>query len=83
VTFRADPPILRKYESADVRCIKKARLSKHFGVARVIDCEGVRATLEAFARSAAQLRKRGPVERQVRPRPEPRHLEELEPEICM
>ena len=55
VTFRADPPILHKFESADMGCIKKACRSKNFRLARVIGCEGIGATLEVFARSAAQL----------------------------
>ena len=55
VTFRADPPTLHKFESADMDCIKKARRSKNFRVARVTGCEGIGATLEAFARSTAQL----------------------------
>ena len=49
VTFRADPPTLHKFESADMDCIKKARRSKNFRVARVTGCEGIGATLEAFA----------------------------------
>jgi hypothetical protein len=39
LTFRADPPILQKCESADMRWIKKARLSEHIRLARVTDCE--------------------------------------------
>ncbi len=57
LTFRADPPILQKCESADMRWINKARLSEHICLARVTDCEGMGATLEVFARSAAQLQK--------------------------
>ena len=39
LTFRADPPILQKCESADMRWINKARLSEHIALARVTDCE--------------------------------------------
>ena len=39
LTFRADPPILQKCESADMRWINKARLSEHIRLARVTDCE--------------------------------------------
>ena len=55
VTFRADPPILQKCKIPDTRYIKKASLSEDFRLARVIGCEGIGATLEVFARSAAQL----------------------------
>jgi hypothetical protein len=47
----------RNVKSADVRCINKARLSKHIRLARVTDCEAIRATFDVFARSAAQLQK--------------------------
>jgi hypothetical protein len=40
-----------------MRWINKARLSEHIRLARVNGCEAIRATLEAFARSAAQLQK--------------------------